>query len=451
MFAEDTYGKLTDWSPMPKLKFTQASIDEVVKPGSKSDILYWDTEASGLGLRVTPRGKATFIAQGRVAGTTTDARLTIGTYGAWTIKEARRRAQEYRHMFEDGIDPRDAKKESDVAKITLRQVADAYFARPGMLKESTRAEMDRHIEKVFEKWKNRAIASITPAECRQRYEQMATQGLRGDAPAPVQAKIAMTTLRTLINFARDEYKRRDGTAIIEHNPVSILKKDLKPTAARTGHVDEKKVGQYWHHLTEARKTPFDDNALAAIDLAMFLFLTGGRRDEGKTLTWDRVNIDDEDPSNCYWFIPDPKNKNPVWLPLSSQAVAILKSRIKPKDEDGDESPFVFASSRAKSGHVDNPREAVKRAAKAIGMTNLTNHDLRRTFVNVGVSACGLDVAKLELLTNHVPQSVTTRHYLRTSRLQYLHPEVQAIGDWIEEQAGIAAAKAAGANVVPLRA
>ena len=53
-------------------------------------------------------------------------------------------------------------------------------------------------------------------------------------------------------------------------------------------------------------------------------------------------------------------------------------------------------------------------AKTIGMSGLSVHDLRRTFVSLGVKACRLDIAKLELLTNHVPQGVTAKHYLEMS-------------------------------------
>lgn len=79
------------------------------------------------------------------------------------------------------------------------------------------------------------------------------------------------------------------------------------------------------------------------------------------------------------------------------------------------------------------------------MDRLSAHDLRRSFVTLGVKACRLDIMKLELLTNHVPQGVTARHYLETSDLRDYHPEVQAIGDYVE----LEAAKASGANVVAL--
>ncbi|MBK9009431.1 hypothetical protein [Novosphingobium sp.] len=50
---------------MPQMKLTKSNIDRVAKSGSKSDTLFWDTETKGSGLRVTPTGKASFIAQGR--------------------------------------------------------------------------------------------------------------------------------------------------------------------------------------------------------------------------------------------------------------------------------------------------------------------------------------------------------------------------------------------------
>ncbi len=424
-----------------RAKLTKGYVDRI-KPGPK-DELHWDTELKGFGLRVSAAGKLSFIVQGRVNGSGKEARLTIGSYGVFTPDQARDVAREHLRSMRLGVDPRDVKRQDEAAKVTLRQVADAYFARPGMLKESTKTEMERHIEKVFEAWKHKPIASITPADCRKRYEELATKGLRGKGPAPTQAAIAMVTLRTLINFTMNEYKQLDGKAIIEHNPVAILKKDLRPSPPRTRHIDRRSIGKFWNLLTEARLAPKNGDALAGIDLVMFLLLTGARRNEGAALTWDRVHINDDDATDCWWHIPDPKNRNPVWLPLSGQAVAVVKSRKPVKDN-----PHVFAS-RSKSGHIMDTRAPLEQLSKKIGMDRLSAHDLRRTFVTTGVKACRLDLAKLELLTNHVPQGITARHYLSTSDLRDFHAEVQAIGDWIEAEARVAAAQASGANVVPL--
>jgi integrase len=426
-----------------RAKLTKGYVDRV-KPGAK-DEFHWDTELKGFGLRVTPAGKVSFIVQGRVEGSAKEARLTIGTYGVFTPDQARDVAREHLRSMRLGVDPRDVKRQDEAAKVTLRQVADAYFARPGMLKESTKTEMERHVAKVFEAWQHKPIAGITPANCRKRYEELATKGLRGNGPAPTQAAIAMVTLRTLINFAMNEYKQLDGKPIIEHNPVAILKKDLRPSAPRTRHIDRRNIGKFWHLLAEARGAPKNRDALAGIDLVMFLLLTGARRNEGAALTWDRVNINDDDPTDCWWHIPDPKNRNPVWLPLSSQAVAVIKSRKPVKDN-----PYVFAS-RSKTGHITDARAPLEQLSKKIGMERLSAHDLRRTFVTTGVKACRLDLAKLELLTNHVPQGITARHYLSTSDLRDFHAEVQAIGDYIESEARVAEAQETGANVVALRA
>lgn len=169
---------------MPQLKLTKTNIDRVAKPGSKSDVLYWDKDAKGFGLRVTPTGLAKFIAQGRVRGTNTDVRVTIGSYGAWTVDEARRKADEYRHQFEQGIDPREVAREQKATQVTLQTVLDAYVGRPGKLRASTAAEYRRHVEQVFASWRDKPIASITRDMVRDRHAEMMAGGLDGKRAAP---------------------------------------------------------------------------------------------------------------------------------------------------------------------------------------------------------------------------------------------------------------------------
>lgn len=429
------------------VKLTKGYIDRL--PPVPKETFIWDAEIKGFGCRVTPTGKVSFVVQGRIVGGTAAARITIGPYGVFTVDQARDVAREHLRDMRMGVDPRDVRKQDDAKAITLRAVADAYFARPGMLKEATRAQMDWHIEQVFVKWKDRPIASITPAECRKRYEEMATKGLRGKKGAPASAALSMTTLRTLINFARTEYRKLDGTPIIDSNPVEILKRDMKPLTPRTRHIDRRQVGAFWNWLTTARSAPTaNDDMRAALDLVMFLALTGTRRNEGAELTWDRVNLDDTDPSNNWFYLPDPKNKHPVTIPMSTACVAVIKARLAVKLKARSDSRYVFPS-RSAAGHIKDTRAPLERFATSIGMDRLSAHDLRRTFVTLGVKACRLDIAKLELLTNHVPQGVTSRHYLETSDLRDYWNEVQAIGNYIEAEARVAEAKTSGENVVSL--
>lgn len=419
------------------VNITKAFIERVTAPATEYDN-HWDDKVAGYGLRVTSGGKKVFFVQGRVKGKV--VQFTIGTFGTFTEDVARKEAQKVLQRMREGIDPRDVKREDAAAKVTLREVANAYlYERPGMLRDTTIAEKNRHIEQVFSTWKNKPIVAITEADVRKRYTEMATSGLRGKGPAPGQAQIAMTTLSVLINFAMRRYKRADGTPLISHNPVAALKADWPGFKPRTRDIDDKHVGAVWNLLAEMHANPKNSDAKAGTDLVRFLLLTGCRRSEAASLEWRNVNLDEA------WFhLPNPKNDNPVWLPLSSQAVALLKAR-KPKDDDKDASPYVFAS-RAKGGYVTDTRAPLERIAKLIDQP-ISAHDLRRTFVSLGVATLDIDLYKMELLTNHVPQGVTAKHYLRTSKLQYLLPETQRISSWIEAQA----VKASGANVVALRA
>lgn len=434
---------------MPRLKLTKTNIDRVAKPGlSKGDVLYWDTDSKGFGLRVTPAGTVKFIVQGRIRGSEKDIRLTIGSYGAWTVDQARRRAEEYRHQLEDGEDPRERQKQDAAEKVTLREVADAYLAREGKLRDSTKAEINRHVDKVFAAWKDKPIVAISDHDARRRFREMCENGLSG-RPAPGQAQISFVTLRTLINFANRRFRRTDGRPLVSSNPVHALKDDWQQFKPRTRHIEDSKMGEVWNRLSALRISARDKHARTGVEVVRFLMLTGARRTEGASLMWEQVHLVD-DAAQCWWHLPNPKNDNPVWLPLSSQAADILRDQRKRV-----EGKYVFPS-RSKEGYITDTRAPLDQISKiedvaSDGSNRICAHDLRRSFVTTGFSACGIDLFKLELLTNHIPKGVTARHYLQTSRLQYLYPEVQRIGEWIERQGDIAKAMANGANVVALRA
>lgn len=412
-------------------KLTKTYIDRITPPAS-GYALHWDDSLPGFGLRVTPAGKITYIVQGRVNGK--EARISIGPHGAYTVDQARDDAREHLRSMRRGIDPRAVAKERAAEAVTLRDVADAY-KRDRPLKESSKAEIERHVTTTFEAWLKKPMTSITREMVTKRFNEIKNHGLRGDGPAPAQANQGFSVLRALFNYAIREYRRPDGTAIIKDNPVEVLHKKWAPIKARTTRIPDSKVGAVWLALQQWREVAYNRDTLASIDLVMFLMLTGARIGEASALTWDRVNLDE-----AWWHIPDPKNRNPVWLPLSSQAVELLKTRQRVKGSD-----FVFTS-WGKCGHIRDPRDTMKKVSEVAGL-HLSPHDLRRTMTTIGIANCGIDLFKVELLTNHVPKTVTERHYLETQQLQYLLPQAQQIADWIEAQAVVAKAQA-GATQQP---
>lgn len=432
---------------MPKI--TKSFVDKVQSPASGYDV-HWDDSVKGYGLRVSSQGKRVFIAMGRVQGKA--IQFTVGPYGVLTEDAARKKAQRVLQDMREGIDPRDSKRADEAMKVTLQQVCDAYVGRPGKLKESSKAEMKRHVEKVFTAWKDKPIVAISEDDVRKRHREMVEKGLDGKRGAPASANASMVTLRILINFAARQYRRADGSPLVQRNPVDVLKDHWAPLGSRTErYVDRRKVGEVWNALQAARENPKNRDALAGIDLTIFALLTGCRRDEGATLTWDRVNIDDHDPSNCWWHIDDRKRGDPIWLPLSSQAVALLKARRKVVDEEKEKgktvSEYVFPS-WSKTGHIRDARAPMETISEIVGK-HLSLHDLRRSFTNYAMRECLIEKFRTDLLTGHLPAQadITARAYLDLARLDWLQPEVQKVADWIEQQAAIAASK----NVVPLLA
>ena len=142
-----------------------------------------------------------------------------------------------------------------------------------------------------------------------------------------------------------------------------------------------------------------------------------------------------------FLLPDPKNHLPVTIPASEPLLEILTARTKIKGN-----PYVFNSRNKEGGkqYLDNAAPTMDMISEIAGM-HITPHDLRRTFIAIGIKF-NIEMWKLKLLTNHVIQDdVTITNYTETSDLTYLSGETEQIAAWIVEQGKIAAAD----NVVPI--
>lgn len=390
-------------------KLTKSYIDKVAVP-KKGDAFHWDENLTGFGLRANVRGKS-FIVQGRI-GSGRDAasvRVTIGPYGVFTPDQARDVAREHLRNMRMGIDPRAAAKATAVQRCTLREVADDYM-RDIPLKDTSKRAITQTVSATFASmgWTDKPLASITRSMVDEGFIEMRER-------APGHANHAFGILRALFNYAIRQYTNDDKTPIFKDNPVRILHRKWAKLQPRTERVPDDRLAAVWKHLQDARQGAHNGHTGSSIDLVAFLLLTGARLSEATKLTWDRVDLD-----KGTWHLPDLKNGNKVWLPLSRQALELLRSR--PTKEG-----YVFASWGGR--HIKDPRDTMASLSKVAG-EHLSPHSLRRTFTHVGAWLCRIDIQKIELLTNHIPQSVTARHYLETEHLEYLDSEVQQIANRI---------------------
>src|ERR1700730_12676805 len=92
----------------------------------------WCGSLPGFGARIYPAGRKVFVAQVRVGRA--QRRVTIGTYGAFTVEQARKRAEEVIRAAAEGRDPQREKADARAA-ITVAELCDEYLtaARAGLV------------------------------------------------------------------------------------------------------------------------------------------------------------------------------------------------------------------------------------------------------------------------------------------------------------------------------
>lgn len=459
-----------------KVKLTVPVVKAHTCPAGTSQVILWDTEVRGLGVRALPdhskdgatvRGAKTYVFQGRVKGAGIERRITIGRVDAMPLEGddtnrdearhgARQRARKLRNMMDMGRDPLAVKAEQEADKAavkaerdeqdeaqtwTLRAVAAEYIAKKktkrGPLKPNTVRDINEAVDREFAAWADTPIASITEDMCKLRHEELATLGLTGKRAAPHQARGAFVILGALVNYTIAKI-RVNGKRLMTENPVDVLKGDMAPPNVKTIKVPMERIGHVWEALRQLRADPAQFiTTHTQADALAFMLCTGARKEEVMQLTWDRVQLDEDAGS---WHLPDPKNGLPITLPLNASAREILAGRPRRKGCE-----WVFQRKDWKGGH-STPRGPAMAAVIAAAGCHLDRHALRRTMTSLALTVLDLPLWKVELLTGHkVAGSVTLNHYTETSDLRYLAPETERIGAWIVAQADIAA----GRNVVSL--
>ena len=143
-----------------------------------------------------------------------------------------------------------------------------------------------------------------------------------------------------------------------------------------------------HHFDRAR-------SLLALAILLMALLLGPRRHELLRARWPELDF----PARS-WRLPTTKAGRPHLLPLPTPAVEILESL-----PSRGHSEWVFPSSAARSGHLEEPKKAWQRIRERANTKDVRIHDLRRT-LGSWLAASGYGLPMIGRVLNHSQPSAT---------------------------------------------
>ncbi len=144
---------------MPTVKITNPALRAMLpSPEPGKQILYWDSDLAGFGVRIAPGGKMTYIVQRDVKGKT--RRISLGPLAPFPLSDARNLAQEEIGNMLRGIDPVVEKRKIRASSFTLGAALDYYLEKNRELREKTKKDFRSTIEKNLSTWLSTSLREI---------------------------------------------------------------------------------------------------------------------------------------------------------------------------------------------------------------------------------------------------------------------------------------------------
>lgn len=387
-------------------------------PGDKP---YRLSDQRGLYLEVAPSGGKWWRYKYRFAGR--EKRLSLGVYLAAqskkvevSLESARSAREAAREQLRNGIDPSEARKSGRASETALAQKAENRFeviARDWCEKqaETWSAKHSKDVLSSFERdvlpyIGKRPIKGIEAPEIVGLLRRIEARGVREG------------THRTLQRI-REVFVFAIASGICEKNPAaemsSVLVKKPKPEnfAAIT---DPKRFGDLLRTLDGYQGT---FAVKCALRLAPLLAVRPG---ELRTAKWG-----DFDLENAEWRFTISKTGTPQIVPLSTQAIAILR------DLHGltGEGQYLFPSARSLTRPMSD--NAVLAALRRMGIPadEVSGHGFRASFRTIAHEVLKLPVEHLELQLGHKVRDALGTAYNRTSFLRERHKTMQKWADFCD--------------------
>lgn len=136
--------------------FTKSFLDGL--NAHKNRYIIYDTNQTGLGIRVSEHNKKTFIVYKKHNGK--PIKVTLGHYPEMSIQEARKKADNIISDFNKGINPNQSKQEYRNQQ-TLKGLYEEFMTRYSKKEKKSWKHDERDIPRFFGHWFDRKICDIT--------------------------------------------------------------------------------------------------------------------------------------------------------------------------------------------------------------------------------------------------------------------------------------------------
>ncbi len=393
-----------------RAKLTKRTVDAT--KCRETDVLVWDTELRGFGLKVTPKDRRVFVAQYWAPNVNrVRRRVTLGIYGVLTVDQARGAALRILGRVASGEDPaaEAGEKRSVVRDATFEAVSQDYLIEvQAKLKPRTADEYERLFKTyILPALGKKSVGTIA-------FKDIAALHLAHKAH-PYQANRVLQLLKTFLYWAELRGHRAAGAnpcRDVRKFPERISERFLTVeevgrlgaalgTAAREGlhpapqHRKRAKSARTTKHRPKSADTPIPANpyAVAAI---RFLLLTGWREQEALTLRWSALDFE-----RGFATLEETKTGR-SHRPVGAPALELLNTLPRVVG-----SVYVFPGARA-----GMPLREIKRvwyaARHAAGLDDVRLHDLRHTVASFSV-ASGHSLYLTGKLLGHARPETTQRY------------------------------------------
>jgi len=389
------------------MKLTQPTINKLTLPPGKNDVIFFDDDVPGLGLRLRGGGKRSWIFQYGVGAK--QRRMTLGTAPALTLAAARKTATELYARLRLGEDPAASKREGQRrAADTVEAMLRLYLPeKKQTLAPRSCVEVERHLLCYAKPLHGLGAALVSRRDI-------------GNLLAAIAASSGGPTANNVRASLSAFFAWGMQRGLIEQNPVTGT--HVAPMQSRTRVLSLAELSAVW--------CACEDNVYGAI--VKLLILTGQRREEIGGLRFGEI---------CEGIIALPasraKNKQAHAIPLSAPAQAILAGQPQT-------SGFVFGTQAFTSW---SRGKSLLDATLGEKLAPWTLHDLRRS-VATGMAELGVAPHIIEAVLNHVSghKAGIAGVY---NRATYEKEKRAALATWADHV--LAAVEGRPATIVPMRA